>query len=336
MEKIIKKLLKQQNLTLEEMENAMNYIMGENSDEILVSSFLTALSIKKETAEEVSGASKILRKLSTKVNIKKPILIDIVGTGGDGFNTFNISTATAIIVAAAGGCVIKHGNRAVSSNCGSADVLEKLGVKIDLTPKQVEKCVEKCDISFLYAPMFHKAMKNVGKVRKTLGFRTIFNIIGPLINPGSANYMLVGVFSEDLMEIYGEALKTLGVKKALIVHGEDGLDEVTITGNTKILELNEGKFKKYVINPKDYGLEIGSVEDIKGGNATRNSEIIKDIFLLERGTKRDVVILNSAVAMYSANITKSIREGIKKATKIIDDNLAYKKLEEFIKASHEV
>ncbi|WP_163469514.1 anthranilate phosphoribosyltransferase [Fusobacterium sp. IOR10] len=336
MKEIIKKLVNLNNLSASEMEYAMNYIMDENSDDILISSFLTALSIKKETSVEVTAGAKVLRNLATKVNVDDLVMIDIVGTGGDLSNTFNISTATAIVVAAGGGCVIKHGNRSVSSNCGSADVLEGLGVKLDLTPEEVKECVQRTNLSFLYAPSFHRAMKNVGKVRKNLGLRTIFNILGPLINPGSANHMLVGVYEERLMDIYGDVLKNLGVKKALIVYGEDGLDEATITGNTKVLELNNGVFKKYTINPRDFGFELGKKEDIQGRDAIFNGKIIKDIFKGEKGAKRDIVILNSALAMYASNLVTSIEDGILKAKKIIDERLAYKKLEEFILVSNEV
>jgi len=336
MKEIIKKLVNMQDLDAKEMEYAMNYIMNEESDDILISSFLTALLIKKETPVEVTAGAKVLKNLATKVHVDNKVMVDVVGTGGDASNTFNISTATSIVLAASGLCVIKHGNRSVSSNCGSADVLEGLGVNINLDPDKAKRCVEKCNISFLYAPLFHKAMKNVGKVRKNLGLRTIFNIMGPLINPGSANHMLVGVYEERLMDIYGEVLKNLGVKKAIIVHGEDGLDEITLTSNTKILELNEGDIKKYTLNPEDFGMNKCTKEDLKGEDASFNKKIIRDVFTGEKGPKRDIVILNSAAAMYASNLVSSIEEGILRAKKIIDEKLALKKLEEFIIVSNEV
>ena len=336
MKEIIKKLVNLKDLDAYEMEYAMNYIMDENSDDILISSFLTALSIKKETVVEVTAGAKVLKELAIKISVDNSVLVDVVGTGGDSSNTFNISTATSIVLAASGLCVIKHGNRSVSSNCGSADVLEGLGVNINLTPDEAERCVKKCNISFLYAPVFHRAMKNVAKVRKNLGLRTIFNIMGPLINPGSANHMLIGVYEERLMEIYGEVLKNLGVKRALIVHGEDGLDEITLTGETKILELNDGKFKSYTINPKDFGMDRCEKNRLQGRDAIFNGKIIKNIFLGEKGPKRDVVILNSAAAMYASDLVSSIEDGIVKATETIDKKLALEKLEEFVRVSNGV
>lgn len=330
----LEKVISGADLNEEEMIECMTQIMNGEVSEAQMASFLTALKSKGEAVSEIVGGARVLREKAEAVELQNYYTVDTCGTGGDKLGTYNISTAVAFIVAAAGITVVKHGNRSVSSKCGSADVLEELGIKIDLEPHQVEKCVKEINIGFFFAPIFHKAMKYVGKTRKELGFRTIFNILGPLANPANAKAQVLGVFDERLTEPMAEVLKNLGVKKALVVNGKDGLDELSITTETKVTELKDGKITTYIIKPEDYGFIRATIEDIQGGTAKDNANIIRELFNKKSGPKRDILILNAAAALYVGNKVNSITEGIELAKEIIDTYKAKEKLDEFIRVSN--
>lgn len=328
--KAINKLIKKESLSEEEMITALDEIMEGRATDALVGSFLTALTIKGETIEEITGGAKVMRQKAEKIDLDSLYTLDSCGTGGDMAGTFNISTATAFICAAAGIPVVKHGNRSVSSKCGSADVLEALGANIMLMPSEVEDCVKSQGIGFLFAPSFHKAMKNVVKPRKELGFRTIFNILGPLTNPAKAKTQILGVYKENLTEPIARVLQNLGVEHALVVHGMDGLDEITITRETKVTELKDNSINTYTITPEDFNLSRGEVSDIVGGNAEDNANIIKELFKGYKSKKRDILLLNSGAALYLGKKANSINEGIEMAKEIIDGGLAERKMNDYI------
>lgn len=328
--KAINKLIKKESLSEEEMILALDEIMEGRATDALVGSFLTALTIKGETIEEITGGAKVMRQKAEKIDLDSLYTLDSCGTGGDMAGTFNISTAAAFICAAAGIPVVKHGNRSVSSKCGSADVLEALGANIMLMPNEVEDCVKSQGIGFLFAPSFHKAMKNVVKPRKELGFRTIFNILGPLTNPAKAKTQILGVYKENLTEPIARVLQNLGVEHALVVHGMDGLDEITITRETKVTELKNNSINTYTITPEDFNLSRGEVRDIVGGNAEDNANIIKELFKGDKSKKRDIVLLNSGAALYLGKKANSINEGIEMAKEIIDSGLAERKMNDYI------
>jgi len=323
----IKILIEGINLSEKEMIEAMRDIMEGQATDAQIASFLTAIRIKGETVEEITGAVKVMREKATK--IKAPVYtVDTCGTGGDVSHTFNISTTSALIVAACGVPVAKHGNRSVSSRSGSADVLEALGVKIDLDPKKVEKCLESTGFGFMFAPLFHPAMKYAIGPRKEMGIRTIFNILGPLTNPAGAQRQVLGVFNDTLTEPLAEVLANLGTKHAFIVHGEDGLDEITNTDKTKISELKDGRINTYFITPEDLGFARAKKEDLLGGTAEENAKITIDILQGQKGPKRDIVIMNAAAALLTGDRAKSFTEGIKMASEATDLGRTLKKLEE--------
>ncbi|PKM49445.1 MAG: anthranilate phosphoribosyltransferase [Firmicutes bacterium HGW-Firmicutes-7] len=330
-QKEIESIIAGNHLTEEEMIECMSKIMSGEVTDTQIASFLTALKSKGEAISEIVGGAKVLREKADVVELQNYYTVDTCGTGGDKLGTFNISTAVAIIIAAADIPVVKHGNRSVSSKCGSADVLEALGIKIDLLPTQVEKCVREINIGFFFAPTFHKAMRFVGKTRKELGFRTIFNILGPLANPANAKAQVLGVFDEALTEPMAEVLKNLGVERALVVHGYDGLDEISTTSETKITELKEGVIKTYTVMPEDFGFERAKIEDIKGGSAKENAQIIKDLFNGQRGFKREILVLNAAAALYVGKRVDNIKDGITFVQELIDSGKVKTKLEEFIR-----
>lgn len=333
-QKSIESIMNGNNLTEEEMIDCMTKIMSGDVTEAQMASFLTALKVKGESVAEIVGGAKVMREKAEVVELQNYYTVDTCGTGGDKLGTFNISTAVAVITAAAGIPVVKHGNRSVSSKCGSADVLEALGIKIDLTPEQVEKCVKQTNIGFFFAPNFHKAMKYVGKTRKELGFRTIFNILGPLANPANANAQVLGVFDEKLTEPMAEVLKNLGVERALVVHGMDGLDELSTTSDTKVTELKDGELNTYIISPQELGFKKAEIEDIKGGLAEENAEIIRGLFRGDKGFKRDILVLNAAAALYVGKKADSLKEGISLAEEILDSGKAENKLKEFVELTN--
>lgn len=320
-------LVQGKNLSEDEMVGAMRDIMEGQATDAQIASFLTALRIKGETTQEITGAAKVMREKATKIKAPE-YTVDTCGTGGDMSHTFNISTTSALIVAACGIPVAKHGNRSVSSRSGSADVLEALGVKIDLEPEKVEKCLEATGFGFMFAPLFHPAMKYAIGPRREMGIRTVFNILGPLTNPADTKRQVLGVFSNALTEPLAEVLANLGATRAFIVHGEDGLDEITNTEKTKISELKDSRIDTYFITPEDLGFARAKREDLLGGTAEENAKITIDILEGKKGPKRDVVIMNAAVALLSGDRVKSFSEAIEKASGAIDSGAARKKLEE--------
>ncbi|MCG8539217.1 MAG: anthranilate phosphoribosyltransferase [Clostridia bacterium] len=332
----INKLIEGKSLSEEEMIKSMDTIMEGNATDSQIGSFLTALRIKGETSEEITSGAKVMRDKLFKVDIGDKYAIDTCGTGGDGANTFNVSTIVAIIASAAEVNILKHGNRSVSSKCGSADVLESLGVNIELDPVMVKKCLKKINIGFMFAPLFHRAMRNVIVPRRELGIRTIFNLLGPLTNPALVKGQVLGVFDEKLTKIMAETLKKLGTERAMVVHGLDGLDEITITTKTKVSELKDNRISTYYITPSDFGLELGKTEDLIGGYPQENAEIILNILKGEKGPRRDMVLLNAGAAIYIGGQANSLIEGIEKAKNTIDKGLALEKLNQFIRLSQEL
>ncbi len=346
----IHKVVDKIDLEEEEMMQVMEEIMSGEATQAQIGSFITALRMKGETIDEIVGAAKVMRQRATKIpiegvaldldrddiNIDRETIIDTCGTGGDGTLTFNISTATAFVVAGGGITVAKHGNRSVSSVCGSADVLKELGVNIDATPETVAKCIRKICIGFLFAPTFHGAMKHAIGPRREIGIRTIFNILGPLTNPANAKYQVLGVYKEELCETLAYVLQRLGTKRAMVVHGMDGMDEITVTKDTYVAELKNNQVKTYYINPTHFNMPIYSFSELRGGNATDNANIIKDILTgKERGAKRAIVVLNAGAAFYVAGKATTIKEGIEYAQSVIDSGKAIAKLEKLIKMSNE-
>lgn len=329
----IKKLVKKQDLTYEEAASCMDEIMSGNADNIQIAAFLTALSMKGETVEEITACASVMRRHSKKLE-NTGDLLEIVGTGGDGSNSFNISTTAAIVVAAAGVPVAKHGNRGASSKSGAADCLEALGVNIVLEPKRAKELLEKTNICFLFAQNYHQSMKYVAPVRKTLGIKTVFNILGPLTNPAGANMQLLGVYDEGLLKPMAQVLMKLGVKRGMVVHGQDGMDEISITAPTSVCEFSEGNIREYTISPTDFNMEFAKKEEILGGEPEGNAEITRQILEGKEGAKRNTVLMNAGAALFIAGAEKSIKEGIELAAKVIDKGIAKEKLKEFILLSN--
>lgn len=329
---LIQKLLDGNDLLNKEMQEAMNIIMEGRATEAQMGAFLTALRAKGESEEEIAAGAKIMREKALKLDTKN-YAIDTCGTGGDKSGTFNISTLVAIIAAACGVSVLKHGNRSVSSKSGSADVLEALGININLSPEQVAQCVDIEGIGFMFAPHFHPSMKNVASVRKELGTRTIFNVLGPLTNPAHVKGQIVGTYEDNLTEKLAFALKALGTEHAMVVHGLDGLDEITTTTQTKVSELKNDHIKHYYISPEQFGLNHAKTSDLLGGDSITNAAIIHDILEGEKGPKRDITVMNAAAALYVGKKSKTLKEGIVLAEKTIDSGLAKEKLQRFIEVS---
>lgn len=326
-------LIQDIDLSEAEMAECMQEIMGGKATDAQIGAFLTALRIKGETVEEITGAARIMREKAAKIKAPEGVL-DTCGTGGDMSHTFNISTTTAIVVAATGVPVAKHGNRSVSSQSGSADVLEALGIKIDLPPEKVEICLFETGFGFLFAPIFHPAMKYAVGPRKEMGVRTIFNILGPLTNPAGSKRQIVGVFADKLTETLAMVLGNLGAEDAMVVHGEDGLDEITISNGTKVSRFREGKTDTFYISPEDFGLQRADVKSLAGGNKDANAEILHAVFKGEKGPKRDVVLMNSAAALKIAGKAVDFKEAMLIASDAIDSGNAGRKLREIIKVSN--
>ncbi len=331
LENYLGKIVDRKDLSAEEAGNAMQAIMSGEAGNIQTAAFLASLRMKGETEEEIAAFARVMRELALKINPKVEKSVDVCGTGGDAIETFNISTTAAFISA----CVVpvaKHGNRSVTSKCGSADVIEELGVNLALPPRRIEECIEKIGIGFMFAPLHHQAMKNVMEVRQKLGMRTVFNILGPLTNPANASHQLIGVYHAELTELMAKVLRILGLKKALVVHGEPGVDEVSVCGKTKVSQLSNRAIKTYFITPEDFGVERASPEKIAGGDRKESARILRDVLnCKEEGAKRDVVLLNAAAAIFAADEARSIGEGFEIATGILEDERAAKKLEEFIR-----
>jgi anthranilate phosphoribosyltransferase len=320
-------LLKRRHMSGDQMSSAMTEIMSGNIPTQDIADFLSALADKGETIDEIVAAVKVMRSLSVKVKTHSDIVLDTCGTGGDRKGTFNISTIAAIITAACGVTVAKHGNRAVSSACGSADVLEAAGVCIDLAPEKIEECLSRVGIAFLYAPNFHPAMKYAAQARKQLARKTIFNIMGPLCNPANATHQLVGVFSIELIPVITSVLSSLGTKRCLVIHSRDGLDEISTTGSTVMCEYRDGVSTTCEVTPEMFGMERVSVDQLKGGMAVDNARVMLDILKGAKGIRRDIVVLNAAGALYGAERVSCISDGIDMASKAIDSGSALRKFE---------
>ncbi len=326
----------------QEMFAVMNEIMGGDATPAQIGSFITALRMKGETVEEITGAVRVMRekasRIATGVDVSGDgIVVDTCGTGGDGSGTFNVSTTSAFVVAGGGVVVAKHGNRSVSSNCGSADVLEAAGIRLDLTPEDIGRCIQQVGIGFLFAPALHGAMKYAIGPRKEIGVRTIFNILGPLTNPAGANVQVIGVFSEELTEPLASVLGKLGTRRALVVHGEGNLDELTVTGSTRVSELNDGKVRTYSIDPEDVGLPRATLDQLKGGaTAQESAEQLRGVLEGEKGAKRDMVLLNSGAALMAAEVCQDLKAGVGHAGEIIDSGKAIQKFDSLISLSQEL
>ena len=331
LEKYLGKVVEKEDLNAEEAENAMRAIMGGEADKIQTAAFLTSLRMKGETEEEIAAFARVMRDLALKINPKVEKSVDVCGTGGDAIKTFNISTTAAFITA----CVVpvaKHGNRSVTSKCGSADVIEELGVNLALSPRKIEESIEKVGIGFMFAPLHHQAMKNVMEVRQKLGMRTVFNILGPLTNPANATHQLIGVYDASLTELIAKVLRILGLKKALVVHGEPGVDEVSVCGKTKVSQLEDGEIRTYFINPGDFDVEIAAPSEIAGGDRKESARILRDVLSCkEKGAKRDVVLLNASAAIFAAAESRSIGDGFEIAREILEEGRAAEKLEKFVR-----
>jgi anthranilate phosphoribosyltransferase len=319
----------------DEMLHLMRMIMKGEVSPVLMAALITGLRVKKETIGEITAAAQVMREFSTKVHVAdKTHLLDIVGTGGDGSHTFNISTCSMFVAAAAGAKVSKHGGRSVSSKSGSADVLESLGVNINLPPEAIARCIDEVGIGFMFAPNHHPAMKNVAPVRRELGIKTIFNILGPLTNPASAPNILMGVFHPDLVGIQVRALQRLGAEHAVVVYGRDGLDEVSLGAATLVAELKDGEISEYEIHPEDFGLAMASNRAFKVETPEQSRAMLLGVLDNEHGAARDIVILNAGVALYAANVVDSMKAGVERARAVIESGAAKARLEKLVVTAH--
>ncbi len=330
MQQAIKAVTEKQDLSADEMSTAMRLIMTGEATPAQVGGFLIGLRMKGETIDEIAAAAAVMRELASKVEVENNHLVDTCGTGGDASGSFNISTASAIVVAAAGGKVAKHGNRSISSKSGSADVLETAGVNLEISPQRVAECVNEIGVGFMFAPLHHSAMKHAIGPRREMAVRTIFNVLGPLTNPAGAPNQVLGVFSKDLVEPLAQVLKRLGSKHVLVVHAEDGMDEISIASPTYIAELNHGEVKTYTIQPEDFGISRADLEQIRATDSAHSLEIIKSVFNNTDGPAKDIVCLNAGAAIYAAGLTTSLAEGVKKAQQVIASGAAAEKLQQLI------
>ena len=328
----IQALVGGRSLTMDEASVVMTEIMEGNATPAQFGAFVTALRFKGETVEEIAGLARTMRAKALRVSIVGTV-VDTCGTGGDGLGTFNISTAAAFVAAACGLKIAKHGNRAASSQCGSADVLEALGVKIDLNPEGVQECLKRVGIGFMLAPVFHPAMKYAAAPRREVGIRTVFNILGPLTNPANASAQMLGVAEKSLVEKMAIVLKMLGCQHALVVHGEDGLDEITITGKTFVSELKGGNIKNYEIEPEKMGLRRAGLDSLKGGTAKENADLLRGILSGKQGPQRDIVLMNAAAVLVAGDKVTQLEQGIAPASEAIDDGRALRKLEQLVEFS---
>lgn len=343
----IKKVVEGRHLDRSEAEELMNEIMSGRATDAQIASFLTALRMKCETVEELIGFAKVIREKASPVSLRLsgeahagesagPTMVDTCGTGGDASGTFNISTTAAFVVAGSGVRVAKHGNRSVSSACGSADVIEALGIRLDLPPDSIARCIEEVGIGFLYAPLLHDAMRYVVHARREMKIRTVFNLLGPLCNPAGAKAQILGVYDEDLTDVMAHVLCELGTGRAFVVHGSDGLDEITVTGESKISEVKDGEVRTYYVTPEDFGIERAAMSEIQGGDARRNAQIIRDILAGKTGARRDVTLLNAAAGLVVGNRAESLRDGIDLARESIDSGRALDCLNGLVKLTQEL
>jgi anthranilate phosphoribosyltransferase len=332
----IKKIVDRQSLSRDEARRLMAGIMEGQATDAQIAATLVALRMKGETIEEITGFAETMREKASRVQGRSHSLLDTCGTGGAKVKTFNISTASAIIAAAGGVYVAKHGNRAMSSKCGTADVLEVLGVNIQLSPEQAETCLQETGFCFMLAPLYHKAMKYAVGPRKEVGIRTVFNILGPLTNPAGADHRLLGVFDLELTETMAHVLRELGTKRAMVVAGYDGLDEITINGQTKVTELKDGEVHTFDVSPEDFGIGSASLEEVQGGDAQHNAAIIRNIFDGRPSAARDIVLLNAGASLYVAGAADTLKDGVREAARIIDSGSAKAKLEQLIQVTGEM
>ena len=333
MQSAIKAVTERENLSSDEMASVMRLIMTGEATPAQVGGFLIGLRMKGETVEEVAAAATVMRELSTKVEVNKDKLVDTCGTGGDASGSFNISTASAFVVAAAGGRVAKHGNRSVSSKSGSADVLEAAGVNLELTPEQVAACVNDIGVGFMFAPMHHSAMKHAIGPRREMAVRTIFNVLGPLTNPAGAPNQVLGVFSKDWVEPLANVLQQLGSDHVLVVHAEDGLDEISIGSATHVAELKGGEVSTYTVQPEDFGMQRADLSTLRADDAADSLRIIKSVLANEEGPAKDIVCLNAGAAIYAAGLTASFAEGVGRAGEVIASGEAAAKLDQLVQAT---
>jgi len=334
MQSAIKAVTEHKDLSSDEMTSVMRLIMTGEATPAQVGGFLIGLRMKGETVEEVAAAAGVMRELSTKVNVDTGRLVDTCGTGGDASGSFNISTASAFVVAAAGGKVAKHGNRSVSSKSGSADVLEAAGVNLELSPEQVAACVNDVGVGFMFAPMHHSAMKHAIGPRREMAVRTIFNVLGPLTNPAGAPNQVLGVFSNDWVEPLAHVLKQLGSDHVLVVHADDGLDEISIGSATRVAELKNGEVTAYTIQPEDFGMQRADLSALKAEDAQDSLRIIRSVLANQEGPARDIVCLNAGAAIYAAGLAGSLAEGVARAAEVIASGEAAAKLEQLVAATN--
>jgi len=330
----IKKVISSQDLTEDEMHSVMNGIMTGNATDAQIGGFLVGLSMKGETIDEIVAAAKVMRSLATGVEISKPKhLVDTCGTGGDSSGLFNVSTASAFVVASAGGQVAKHGNRSISSKSGSADVLETAGVNLDMSPETISNCVEKIGVGFMFAPAHHSAMKYAIGPRRELAVRTIFNVLGPLTNPAGAPSQVMGVYRKDLVEPIAYALKNLGSSHVMVVHSNDGLDEISIADSTYVAELKNGKVETYSISPSDFNLQQTNLDSICVEDADASLKLIQEALDGQEGSAKDIIAINAGAAIYVSGLANSLKDGVKKAQEILSSGAAHQKLDDLVRMS---
>jgi len=333
MQQAIRAVTERRDLTADEMSQVMRLIMTGQATPAQIGGFLTAIRMKGETVEELAAAARVMRELASRVEVGGAHLVDTCGTGGDGVCTFNISTASAITAAAAGARVAKHGNRSVSSSCGSADVLEAAGVNLDLTPEQVGQCIEKVGVGFLFAPRHHGAMKHAIGPRREMGVRTLFNLLGPLTNPAGAPNQVLGVFSDQWVEPLAAVLQRLGSEHVLVVHAEDGMDEISGGAPTHVAELKDGDIRSYTVTPEEFGLQRADVATLVVQSAEQSLGVIRDVFAGGPGPARDVVVLNAGAAIYAAGLAETLEAGVQRAQEVLDSGAAARKLDELVAVS---
>ena len=331
----IKAVIEKKHLNESDMLDVMNSIMTGQTTDAQIGAFLVGLSMKGETIEEITASAKVMRSLATPVEIKSnKYLVDTCGTGGDGLGLFNISTASAFVVAAAGGKVAKHGNRSISSKSGSADVLESAGVNLNLSPSLISECIAQIGVGFMFAPAHHSAMKHAIGPRKELAVRTIFNVLGPLTNPAKAPNQVMGVYDKNLVEPIANVLKELGSRHVMVIHSDDGLDEFSIADKTYVAELKDGVVSTYSVHPEDFGLTLGDLKDIRADNADASLALITEAFSGRNGTAKSIISLNAGAAIYVSGLTTSLQSGIDRANQVLSDGSSQKKLNEYIKVSN--
>lgn len=334
MQAAIRAVNENQNLTGEQMEQVMRIIMTGGATDAQIGGFLIGLRMKGETVDEIAAAARVMRELVTPVKVNDEHLVDVVGTGGDGSGTFNISTTSSFVVAAAGGKVAKHGNRSISSKSGAADLLEAAGVNLEITPEQVSQCIEQVGVGFMFAPKHHSAMKHAIGPRKEMGVRTIFNVLGPLTNPAGAKHQLLGVYSDQLVEPLAQVMQQLGSTHVLVVHSLDGMDEISIGAPTLVAELKNGEIDSYMIQPEDFGLHRDNLSDLKVDDAQESLVLVKKVLGGEHGEARDIVLMNAGAAIYAADLVDTLEAGVKRAAEVIDSGEAAAKLEALVALSN--